>query len=258
MVTIKTEEDIEILREGGRRLATILDDASKLITPGISIDKINTFIHEEMKKNGDTPAFLNYKPAGAHRPFPAASCICVNDEIVHGIPNENPAILKEGDLVTLDAGLTHKDLITDHARTFAVGEVSKELSKLMEVTKNALKQGILAAREGNRVGDVSFAIEEYIKTNSDFYIIEGLAGHGVGYSVHEPPYVPNYGDKNTGEKLKKGMVLAIEPMLSLGSPDIVLDEDGYTYKTEDGSISAQFEHTIVVGEERGEILTNVT
>jgi methionyl aminopeptidase len=257
MISIKTQEEIELLKEGGKRLAFILDETSKLIAPGVSIDRLDTFAHQLMiEQDGDVPAFLGYTPSGAGRPFPAALCVCVNDEIVHGIPNENPHTLKEGDIVTLDAGLVHKKLFTDHARTFVVGEVSQEAQKLLTITREALARGIKQAVPGNRIGDISSVIEDHIVSNG-FTVIEGLAGHGVGYSVHEPPYVPNEGRKGTGEHLKPGMVLAIEPMASTGTRKIALDNDGYTYKTADGSLSAQFEHTVVITESGAEILTQV-
>jgi len=257
MVSIKTEEDIEHLRIGGARLAFIINETSKLIAPGVSIEDLNTFAHNLMSQvEGDRPAFLNYTPSGADRPFPSAVCICVNDEIVHGIPTENPHVLKEGDIVTLDAGLVHNNLFTDHARTFPVGEITKDVKKLLTATSEALSRGIKEARPGNRIGDISSVIEKHLTLNG-FTVIEGLSGHGVGYDVHEPPYVPNEGRKGTGDVIQVGMVLAIEPMASMGTSKIILDRDGYTYKTADGSLSAQFEHTVVITETGAEILTKI-
>lgn len=256
MVTIKTKEDIEKLREGGKRLAKIVAETSKHIAPGVSIEKLNDIAHKMMIEMGDKPSFLNYKPHGASRPFPAALCICVNDEIVHGIPNEDPKILEEGDVVTLDAGLIHEGLFTDHAITYTVGKVDKEVQKLLDATREALMSGIKEARAGNRIGDISSAIAARAQ-KAGLSIVKGLAGHGVGYSVHEEPYVPNEGRKGTGELLKPGMVLAIEPMFSTGSANIKLAKDGYTYKTADGSLSAQFEHTVLITEDAPEILTKI-
>jgi methionyl aminopeptidase len=256
MITIKTEQDIEKLREGGKRLAFILSETSKHIAPDVSIDTLNDIAHKMMIEKGDKPAFLNYRPYGADRPFPAAMCICINDEIVHGIPNENPKTLKEGDIVTLDAGLIHEGLFTDHAITYKVGEVNKEVKKLLDATREALASGIKMARAGNRIGDISSAIAARAQ-KSGFKVVKGLAGHSVGYSVHEDPYVPNEGRAGTGELLKPGMVLAIEPMFSMGSANIKLDKDGYTYKTADGSLSAQFEHTVLITEGEPEILTKI-
>lgn len=256
MITIKTDSDIEKLREGGKRLAFVVSETSKHIAVGVSTDELNNVAHALMLEGGDTPSFLNYKPHGAPRPFPASICVAINDEIVHGIPNENPKTLKEGDVVTLDAGLIHEGLFTDHAITYTVGEVSKDIKKLLDATREALSSGIKQARAGNSVGDISSAIAARAQ-KAGLSVVKGLAGHGVGYSVHEDPYVPNEGRAGTGELLKPGMVLAIEPMFSMGSPNIKLDKDGYTYRTADGSLSAQFEHTVLITDGEPEILTKI-
>lgn len=256
MVTIKTKEEIDKLREGGKRLARVVAETAKLIKPGVSVDVLNDFAHKMIVEGGDRPAFLNHKPHGAARPFPAAICISVNEEIVHGIPTENPKVLEEGDIVTLDAGLVHEGLFTDHAITYTVGEVDKEVKRLLDVTREALMSGIKEARAGNRVGDIGSAISARAQ-KAGLKVVKGLSGHGVGYNVHEEPFVPNEGRAGTGELLKPGMVLAIEPMFSLGSPNIKLEKDGYTYKTSDNSLSAQFEHTIVITEGEPEILTKI-
>ena len=255
-ITIKTEQDIKVLREGGSRLAAILGAAAKLVKPGVSAKYIDDFVRSEMEKGGDSAAFLGYKPKGAKRPYPASVCVSINDAIVHGIPNEGDITFKEGDIVGVDAGLKHKNLFTDMALTVPVGEIHKKASLLIKVTKDALQVGIKAARSGNTTGDVGYAIQRFVRPYG-FGIIRGLSGHGVGYEVHEDPYVPNYGEAGKGEVLKSGMVIAIEPMLSLGSENIVLDRDGYTYKTADGSISAHFEHTILITEGEAEILTKM-
>ncbi|MFT5179944.1 MAG: methionyl aminopeptidase [Candidatus Paceibacteria bacterium] len=254
MITIKTKEDIENLREGGKRLANVLRETAKMIEPGVSTDEINNVAHRLMTKNGDVPSFLNYIPEGAKRPYPASICVSVNDEIVHGIPNEDPIILKEGDIVTIDGGLTHENLITDHAITVAVGEISKEARRLMQVTQEALMSGIKEAKAGNRVGDIGAAIEAHAK-KAGLAIIEGLAGHGVGYDVHEDPYIPNSGRRGTGDILKTGMVIAIEPMFAYGNGKIKLASDGYTYITKDGELSAQYEHTVAIDGNTPDILT---
>jgi methionyl aminopeptidase len=211
-----------------------------------------------IEKDGDKPAFLNYRPSGAKRPYPCSLCVCVNDEIVHGIPTENPVILKEGDIVTIDAGLIHENLYTDHAITLPVGEISKDVKRLLDVTREALQSGIKQAVNGNRLGDIGAAIEAQAK-KSGFSVVQGLCGHGVGYEVHEEPYVQNEGKSGTGEILKPGMVLAIEPMFTFGNGEIKLSKkDGYTYSTADGTLSAQFEHTIVITENQPEILTKLS
>ncbi len=255
-ITIKTAEEIKILREGGKRLAEILREIEARVEPGRTAAELNTLAEKLVAERGDQAAFLHYQPHGAKRPYPASLCVSVNDEIVHGIPNEGEKILKEGDIVSLDMGLIHKGLFTDMAVTVAVAGIDAAAKKLLTVTKEALRRGIAAARAGNRVGDISFAIESYIKSTApDFGIVEELAGHGVGYKVHEDPYVPNYGKKGTGEILKPGMVLAIEPMVNEGTKAVVLAPDGFTYKTADGKRSAHFEKTIVITEGEAEILT---
>lgn len=254
MIKIKKPEEIEKMKEGGKRHSFILSELTKLVLPGVSTQALEDKARELVEEGGDKAAFLNYTPRGAKRPYPAALCVSVNNEIVHGIPNENPLILQEGDIVTLDLGLVHEGLITDSAITVPVGKVSDENRKLMEHCKEALYLGIKQARGGNHVGDIGYAIESYIKPMG-YGLSEGLAGHGVGYKVHEDPFVPNEGRPGQGEKLVPGMVIAIEPMVTLGSSKITLDKDGYTYKTKDGSNAAHFEHTIAITEGDPIILT---
>ncbi|MBP6858371.1 MAG: type I methionyl aminopeptidase [Candidatus Pacebacteria bacterium] len=254
MINIKTKEDIAILREGGKRHAHILKEVAKLAKPGVHIAKLDEKAVELIREGGDTAAFLNYQPYGASRPYPATLCVSINDEIVHGIPTEGDKVLKEGDVVSIDLGLVHKKLITDGAITVAVGKIKPELEKLLATTKEALMAGIKAAKAGARVGDISAAIQQVGVANK-YGIVEELAGHGVGYHVHEDPYVPNFGHAGKGELLKAGMVIAIEPMFNLGTKKIKLDADGYTYRTADGKASAHFEHTVVITEKGAEILT---
>ena len=254
MITLKTKEDIAILREGGRRHAAILRELASMVKPGVSAAALNDRAEELIRAGGDQSAFLNYKPRGASRPFPASLCVSVNDEIVHGIPNEDEKILKEGDIVSLDLGLVHKGLITDAAMTVAVGKISSELEKLLSATREALMAGIRAAKGGRKVGDVSSVIER-LGIAGKYGIVEELAGHGVCYHVHEDPFIPNYGDAGSGEVLSPGLVIAIEPMFNLGTRKIVLAPDGYTYLTADGKPSAHFEHTVVITKGGAEILT---
>lgn len=254
MITIKTPEEIEILKAGGKRHAQILQEVKKKILPGVSTKELNDLAHDLVLKNGDIPAFLNYRPKGARRKYPATLCVSINEEIVHGIPNENPRILQNGDIVTIDLGLSHGGLITDSAITVGVGNISDENKKLIQATEEALWAGIMSAKEGNHIGDIGFEIESVAKKRG-FTLAQGLAGHGVGYSVHEDPFVPNTGRKGDGPELKTGMVLAIEPMLTAGRGDIVLSQDGYTYKTKDKSFSAHFEHTVVITDGEPIVLT---
>ena len=253
-VTIKTKEEIDILREGGKRLAFILEEVGKATKAGVSTLELNELAQKLVEEGGDKAAFLNYKPAGAKRAYPATICISINDEIVHGIPNENQKIIKDGDIVSLDMGLNHKGFFTDSAITVGVGEVDEEGKNLIENTKRSLYEGISAVKENKHVRDISYAIERFVRPKH-LGIVEELCGHGVGYKVHEDPYIPNFCLENKGEKLKAGMVLAIEPMLNEGTKHITLDADGWTYRTADGKRSAHFEHTIVVTKDGAEILT---
>ena len=255
VITIKTKKDIEILREGGKRHAQILKSLALMVKPGISIKSLNDQAERLIRVGGDESSFLNFQPYGADRPYPASLCVSINDEVVHGIPNEEEKILKDGDIVSLDLGLKHKGLYTDAAITVPVGKIRPEVEKLLNVTKKALMNGIKEIKEGATIGDIGFAIQECAQKEG-YGIVRELAGHGVGYDVHEMPYVPNYGKKGKGEILKEGMVLAIEPMFNLGTDKVILDKkDGYTYRSADGSPSAHFEHTVVVTKTGVEILT---
>ena len=253
-VIIKTEEQIKIIREGGKILAKVLAETAKIVKPGISTYELDKFARNMIEKGGDIPAFLNYKPDGATTAYPSSLCVSVNNEIVHGIPSKNK-ILKNGDIVSLDLGIKHKGLFTDHAITVPVGEISKRDQELLDTTKKSLELGIWAARGGNTVGDIGNAIETFV--HKKYGIVRELAGHGVGIDIHEDPYVPNYGKSGKGQKLIPGMIIAIEPMLNIGKDNIVVDSDGWTIKTADGSRSAHFEHTILITEGDAEIITKI-
>lgn len=253
-ITLKTAEEIAILREGGKRLATILYALEKLVAPGVDCAFLNQEAERMIRENGDEPSFLHYQPYGASRKYPASLCVSVNDEVVHGIPNEKKKILKEGDIVSLDLGLKHKGMFTDMAITVPVGKISPQLTKLLKTTHDALMAGIDAVKAGRRVSEVSGVIEDFVKPTG-FGIVEGLSGHGVGHKIHEDPFVPNYRSGGAGPVMKTGLVIALEPMLNLGTKETVLDTDGYTYRTADGKPSAHFEHTIVVTDSGYEILT---
>jgi methionyl aminopeptidase len=251
-VIIKTKEQINIIREGGKILAKVLATTASQVKPGISTYDLDKFAHDMILKEGSIPAFLNYKPEGAPKAFPATICISVNNEIVHGIPSKK-RILKEGDIVSLDLGIKYKGLFTDHAVTVPVGHISKKDQELLDDTKKALEIGIWAARGGATVGDIGYAIESFV--NKRYGIVRELSGHGVGVEIHEDPYIPNYGKKGKGQKLIPGMIVAIEPMLNLGKDNIVSADDDWTIKTADGKRSAHFEHTILITEGDAEILT---
>ncbi|OGZ06329.1 MAG: type I methionyl aminopeptidase [Candidatus Lloydbacteria bacterium RIFCSPHIGHO2_01_FULL_49_22] len=252
MAKFKTKEEIVLLRESGKRLARVLHAVAKEIKPGVTTQYLDEVAERLIRETGDTPPFLNYTPVGARRPYPAALCVSVNDEIVHGIPSDR--VLKEGDIVSIDLGLTHKGMITDAALTVPVGKVSNKILELISETERSLKEGIRAMHPGGHIGDIGAAVER-VAHQHGYGIVRELGGHGVGHAVHEDPYVPNYGKKHSGPILKPGMVLALEPMFMLGSEDIRLMPDGYTIITEDGSLSAHFEHTVVVTETGVEILT---
>jgi methionyl aminopeptidase len=262
MIIIKTKEEIEILREGGKHLATVLYKLKEKVAPGVSTKDLDMYAEQLIREMGDSPAFLNYRPEGASKPYPASLCVSINDEVVHGIPNKK-RILKEGDIVSLDLGVKHRGLFTDMAITVAVGNISPANLKLMQVTEKALQVGIDAAQNGNTVGDIGFAIESFIRSRKDkeknmqYGIVEVLSGHGVGRAIHEDPYIPNFGKKGTGAKLVPGMVIALEPMINIGTKNVTIDEDGYTICTADGKNSAHFEHTILITEGEAEILTKV-
>ncbi len=252
MANLKSAEDIVFLREGGRRLSRVLDALEEMVLPGITTGEIDLLAERLILDGGDKPAFKNYQPDGASYPYPATVCISVNEEVVHGIPGER--MLKAGDIVSLDIGLSHNGLIVDMARTLPVGVVNPKVEKLLAITKDALKAGIKAAVVGARVGDIASTIEK-CAVDAGFGIVRELGGHGVGHKVHELPFVPNYGKAGTGPLLQAGMVLALEPMFTLGKDDVVLDKDGYTYRTKDKSLAAHFEHSIAITADGPEILT---
>ncbi len=257
MIIIKTPEEIEILREGGKHLATVLYKLKDKVAPGVSTKDLDMHAEKMIRELGDVPAFLNYRPEGASMPFPASLCISVNDEVVHGIPNKT-RILKEGDIVSLDLGLKHKGLFTDMAITVPVGKISANNKKLLEVTEKALHAAISAAVGGYTVGDIGHAVESFVKAQQKEYgIVDVLSGHGVGRAIHEDPFIPNFGKPGKGEKLVPGMVVALEPMLNIGTKKVTLDDDGYTFRTADGKPSAHFEHTILITEGEPEILTKI-
>lgn len=250
----KRDEERVILRESGRRHARILAALRDLTVPGVSTQELEDAARRMIAEGGDTAAFLGYKPHGARRPYPAALCVSINDAIVHGIPNEHPIILADGDIVKLDVGVRHQGLITDAAITVVVGKGTDQDYLLQRAAEEALARGIAQALPGNTMGDIGAAIEA-VGRKYGFGSPYELGGHSVGRSVHEEPLVPNFGRPGKGKKLEEGLVLAIEPMFTLGSSDIVLDPDGYTYRTADGSRSSHAEHTILITQDGPEILT---
>ncbi len=251
---IKNETERSNLLEAGRRLAGVLQALKEKVAPGIKTDELDELAESLIREGGDEPAFLGYTSEGSARAYPATLCVSINDEVVHGIPNETVKTLKEGDIVGLDLGLRHAGIIVDAAITVPVGRVNEENTRLLSVTEAALAAGVAVAKPGNSVGHISHAIQQEIERGG-FKIIRELGGHGVGDVVHEEPFVPNYGRPGEGELLEEGMVLALEPISSAGKAAIMLMPDGYTYRTKDGSRSAHFEHTILIEKGGARVVT---
>ena len=251
---VQNENERVTLREAGKKHAAILRNLAVMTVPGISTLELEEEARRLIEEAGGTPAFLNYKPHGARRPYPAALCVSINDAIVHGIPNETSVTIQEGDVVTLDCGITYQGFITDAAISVIAGAGSTEDKKLIAATQEALAAGIAQARAGNHIGDIGAAVEA-VGEKYGYGSPRELGGHSVGRAVHEEPFVPNFGPAGTGEELVLGLVLAIEPMFMLGGSKVYLDKDGYTYRTKDGAKSAHVEHTVIVGKNGAEILT---
>jgi methionyl aminopeptidase len=249
---VRTSEEREGVIEAGKRLGAVLEKVALAVHPGVTTRELDELAEKLIREGGDEPAFKGFKPDGAKVPFPAATCISVNDEVVHGIPSSR--VLKEGDIVKLDLGLSHKGFIMDSALTLPVGVVSKEAQKLMNATETALAVAIDIARPGARVGDISFATQTAY-SGTGFSVVKVLGGHGVGKEVHEEPFIANAGHPGTGPEIVAGMVLALEPIANAGKAGVAIAPDGYTYRTKDGSISAHFEHTILVENDQTIILT---
>ncbi len=244
---ISTPEERDTLIEAGRRLGVVLDTLAAAVAPGVSSETLDTLAEKLIRDGGDEPSFLNYTPEGSSRAYPASLCVSVNDVVVHGIPNEAPRILKMGDIVGLDLGLTHKGMIVDSALTVSVGRTDKKSYALMAATAAALEAAFEVAKPGARVGDISHAIEMAF-VGTGFSPVKALCGHGVGAHVHEEPTIPNVGRAGTGEELVPGMVIALEPIANEGGAAVVLSSNSYTFRTKDGSRSAHFEHTLVIEE----------
>ncbi len=254
MIT-KDPKQLEVLKKSGRILAETLNLVASKVEPGVSAYELDQLAERTIKGSGATPSFKNYKARPEDSPFPSSLCVSINDEIVHGIPKKTK-ILKKGDIVSLDLGVEYRGMFTDAAITVPVGVVDKKLLNLIEVTRLSLENALKVVKAGNFIGNVGHAIESTAKYYG-FQVVRELVGHGVGAGVHEEPEIPCYGIPGTGPMLKEGMVLAIEPMVNMGKGKIVFDRDGWTVRTQDGSHSAHFEHTIVVTKTGCEIITTV-
>ena len=254
MITIKSKKEIELMRGACKIVAETYKYAEQIIKPGMSTYELDKMLEKFIRDNGGIPAQINY-PSGVKgvAPFPASTCISVNDVIIHGIPDKS-TIIKNGDIVKIDTVIEKNGYNGDAARTFLVGNVSKDAKRLVEVTRQAFFEGIKFAKAGNRIGDVSHAIGEFVKSQG-YSVVREFQGHGIGREMHEDPGIPNYGKAGRGIRLEPGMTLAIEPMVIAGKPDILELDDGWTIITEDGSLAAHYENTILITENEPEILT---
>lgn len=252
MFELKSEREIEIMREAGRIVAEVLDLMEKHIVPGVTTGELDQLAEDHIRSRGATPAFKGYRVGG--RVFPASICASIDDVVVHGIPGNRKLI--EGEIISVDVGTCKDSYYGDGARTFPVGDICEEKKKLMEVTLVALKAGINEARIGNQLGNLSAAVQEVVEQNG-FSVVRDMVGHGIGRRMHEDPQVHNFGTPGTGPTLKKGLVLAIEPMVNAGGYKINFKPDGWTTVTADGSSSAHFEHSVAITDNGPDILTLV-
>ncbi|MBI5071726.1 type I methionyl aminopeptidase [Candidatus Falkowbacteria bacterium] len=257
---IKTQEEIKIMRQGGKILAMVLDELRKAVHPGVSTGELNSLAEKLITENGGTPSFKNYQPDPEDIPFPTTLCTSINDEVVHA-PALPSRVLKAGDIICLDLGLKYParpgGLFTDAAITVAVGQIDSEAERLMKVTAESLEAGIAVIRPGNFISDIAKAIQEYVEKNG-FSVVRDLVGHGVGRFVHEPPRVPNFFDRHYKPvELKEGMTICLEPMVAAGRPEVKTLDDGWTVVTSDGELSAHFEHTVAITKNGHEILTKL-
>jgi methionyl aminopeptidase len=248
VVYLRDRNEIEAIRESAQLVARTLDMLGREIRPGVSTAELDRLAEEFIRAQGGRPAFKGY------RGFPASICPSINEEVVHAIPGER--VLMPGDVISIDVGVEKNGYYGDAARTFTVGDPDERVQRLLAVTQEALLKGIEQARAGRRVGDISHAIQSHVERNG-LSVVRELVGHGIGRAMHEEPNVPNHGPPARGPRLMAGQVLAIEPMVNLGGPEVVTRPDGWTVVTRDGSLSAHFEHTVVVGEQGPEILSRL-
>lgn len=246
MIHYKSSEEIEIIRQSAEILSRAHAEVARMIKPGVTTGSLDKVAEEYIKDHGGVPSFKGYNG------FPGSLCISVNEQVVHGIPGSTT--LQSGDIVSIDCGVFYKGFHSDAAYTYPVGEVTEEVRKLLKVTRESLYLGIENAKSGNRVGDIGFAIQQYVE-ESGFSVVRELVGHGIGKTLHESPEVPNYGKRGRGTKLKTGLILAIEPMVNMGTRNVIQEPDGWTIRTRDHQPSAHFEHTVAVLNGTPEILT---
>lgn len=245
-ISIKSPREIELMRQAGRITAAARALARDMVTPGITTAQIDREVRHFIEKNGARPTFLGYGG------FPGSLCVSVNDEVIHGIPGSR--VIRDGDIVSVDVGATWKGFVGDCAGTYVAGEGTEEARRLIRVTRQSFFEGMKFARAGNRIGDISHAIQTYVEQNG-FSIVREYVGHGVGAELHEAPEVPNYGEPGRGPRLLKGMTIAVEPMVNAGTYEVRVLKDGWTVKTRDGKLSAHYENTILITDGEPEILT---
>ncbi|KIC90237.1 type I methionyl aminopeptidase [Flavihumibacter sp. ZG627] len=248
MIYYKTTAEVELMRESALLVSKTLATVARALKPGISTLEIDALAEKFITENNAKPSFKNYKG------FPFTCCISVNDAVVHGFPND--VALKEGDIVSVDVGVYKNGFHGDSAYTFALGAINEDVQRLMRVTKQSLYLGIEKAVAGNRVGDISFAIQEFAERKHKYGVVRELVGHGLGKSLHEDPQVPNYGKRGSGAKLHDGLVIAIEPMINMGVKEVWYEEDGWTVKTKDGKPAAHYEHTVCIRRGKADILSS--
>ena len=247
MIYLKTDEEIEILRENNLLVSRVLAEVGRNIRPGVTTRQLDKIAEEYIRSYGAEPAFLGYQG------FPASACISVNEQVVHGIPGDR--VIEEGDIVSVDLGTFLKGFVGDSAYTFAVGDVGQEARQLLEVTKEALCKGVAQAKVGNRIGDISAAVQQHAESFG-YGVVRELVGHGVGRKMHEDPEVPNFGARGRGPLLKEGMVICIEPMINMGTKAVVFERDGWTVRTRDRKPSAHFEYAVAIRRDGPDVLTD--
>ena len=253
MIFLKTEDEIELMRAANQLVAGTLAEVRRHIRPGVTTKELDRVADEFIRDNGGVPTFKDFPNPCGGTPFPASICTSVNDVVVHGVPNDTP--LADGDIVSVDCGVLLNGFNGDSCYTFCVGEVTDEVVQLLDVTKKALYEGIANACQGKRIGDISYAVQAQCESYG-YGVVREFVGHGIGRKMHEDPQVPNYGRKGNGPMIKSGMCIAIEPMITMGSPKVYMAEDNWTIKTRDGKPAAHFEHTIAVHKGKVEILSS--
>lgn len=252
-IFLKTEDEIELMRAANLMVGATLAEIRKAIKPGVTTRQLDKIAEEYIRDNGAVPTFKGFPNPCGGEAFPASICTSVNDEVVHGVPNDTP--LREGDIVSVDCGILLNGYNGDSCYTFSVGDISEEVRQLLQTTKEALYRGIETALPGRRIGDIGYMVQQHCEVHG-FGVVREFVGHGIGQQMHEDPPVPNYGRRGNGPQIKNGLCIAIEPMITMGSPKVYLTSDRWTVKTQDGKPAAHFEHTIAIHQGRVDILSS--